>query len=71
MDNYRLDEIASAYNEVQLLDETNVAKEARIKETISRLEERVKSLEERMNLLMALKSQGLDLSKFCFDIKPL
>lgn len=39
--------------------------------TTSSLEQRIIRLEERLNLLMALKSNGLDLSKFCFDIKPL
>lgn len=67
MDNYRLDEIASRYDE----PETNVERDARLLETIAKLEQRLKSVEERMNLVMALKTQGLDLSKFCFDIKPL
>lgn len=35
------------------------------------LEARIKILEDRLNLVMALKQNGLDLSKFCFDLKPI
>lgn len=69
MDNYRLDEIATRYDDPT--DDTVLAREAAMKKTISGMEERIRVLEERLNLLMALKSNGLDLSKFCFDLKPL
>ena len=69
MDNYRLDEIATRYDIPE--DDTMVAREARMSKTISGLEERIIKLEERLNLVMALKTNGLDLSKFCFDLKPL
>ena len=69
MDNYRLDEIATRYDIPE--DDTIVAREARMSKTISGLEERIIKLEERLNLVMALKTKGLDLSKFCFDLKPL
>ena len=70
MDNYRLDEVASRFDE-PAEDETRVAYEARTKDTIAKMEERIRNLEERLNLVMALKTKGLDLSKFCFDLKPL
>jgi hypothetical protein len=35
------------------------------------LEARIKILEDRLNLVMALKQNGLDLSKFCFDLQPI
>ena len=38
---------------------------------IDELEARIKILEDRLNLVMALKQNGLDLSKFCFDLKPI
>jgi hypothetical protein len=38
---------------------------------IDELETRIKILEDRLNLVMALKQNGLDLSKFCFDLKPI
>lgn len=69
MDNYRLDEIATRYDEPT--DDTVLAREAAMSKRVFGLEERVRVLEERLNLLMALKSNGLDLSKFCFDLKPL
>ena len=70
MDNYRLDEIATRYDE-PIEDETRVAYEARMKDTVSKMEERIRKLEERINLMLALKSNHLDLSKFCFDLPPL
>lgn len=69
MDNYRLDEIATRYDVPA--DDTMLAKEAAMSKTISGLEERIRVLEERLNLVMALKSNNLDLSKFLFDLKPL
>lgn len=69
MDNYRLDEVASRYDIPE--GDTMLAKEAAMSKTISGLEERIRNLEERLNLVMALKTNGLDLSKFCFDLKPL
>lgn len=69
MDNYRLDEVASRFDEP--VDETTVAKEQRMKETITSLEERISKLEERINLMLALKGNNIDLSKFCFDLPPL
>jgi hypothetical protein len=60
MDNYRLDEVATRYDEP-----------ANVGDIVARLEERIRKLEERLNLVMALKTNGLDLSKFCFDLKPL
>ena len=53
------------------VEDTIISRELRTKTTIGSLEERIIRLEERLNLLMALKSNGLDLSKFCFGIKPL
>ena len=66
---YRLDEIATRYDEPA--DDTVLAREAAMKERVASLEERIRVLEERLNLVMALKTNGLDLSKFCFDLKPL
>lgn len=70
MDNYRLDEVASRFDE-PAEDETRVAYEARTKDTIAKMEERIRKLEERINLMLALKGNHLDLSKFCFDLSPL
>jgi len=35
------------------------------------LEARIKILEDRLNIIMALRKNGLDLSKFCFDLQPI
>ena len=35
------------------------------------LEARIKILEDRLNIMMALRKNGLDLSKFCFDLQPI
>jgi len=69
MDNYRLDEIATRYDEP--VDDTAVAREARMKEKIASLEKRILGLEDRINLMMALKTNGLDITKFSFGIAPL
>lgn len=53
------------------VEDTIISRELLTKHTLAILEERIMRLEERLNLLMALKSNGLDLSKFCFDLKPL
>lgn len=69
MDNYRLDEIATRYDEP--VDDTVVAREAKMKEQIASLEKRIIGLEDRINLMMALKTNGLDITKFCFGVAPL
>jgi hypothetical protein len=69
MDNYRLDEIATRYDEP--VDDTAIARETRMKEKVASLEERIIRLEERINLMMALKTNGLDITKFSFGIAPL
>jgi hypothetical protein len=70
MDNFRLGEASSDWvpdnNEL-----TRVGKDHLVQSTIEKLEARILKLEERLNLVLTLKAQGLDLSKFCFDIKPL
>jgi hypothetical protein len=38
---------------------------------IDELEARIKIIEDRLNIIMALRKNGLDLSKFIFDLKPI
>lgn len=54
-----------------VIEDTIISRELLMKNTMTRLEERIIRLEERLNLLMALKTNGLDLSKFCFGLTPL
>lgn len=35
------------------------------------LKERIKNLEDRLNIMMAIKKNGLDINKFVFDLQPL
>lgn len=70
MDNYRLDEVASRYDD-PAVDETRIEYEARTKDTIAKMEERIRKLEERINLMLVLKGKNIDISKFCFDLPPL
>ena len=54
-----------------VIEDTIISRELLMKNTMTRLEERIIRLEERLNLLMALTTNGLDLSKFCFGLTPL
>lgn len=67
MDNFRLGEASSEWVE----DETVIAKEQQMTNTIKSLEQRIRILENRLDLIMALKVNNLDISKFSFGIKPL
>lgn len=53
------------------VEDTLVSKQVAANNRFLNLEHRIVQLENRLNLVMALKSNGIDLSKFCFDIKPL
>lgn len=78
MDNSRLSEVASEYSE-QVGSDGRRALEMRVELLEARIDDLIKlllparfeKLEQRLDLMVMLKSQGLDLSKFTFDIKPL
>jgi len=70
MDNFRLAEVGSEYI-AEGLEQTSNGKDIAMQSTVQALKERIVKLEERLNLLLSLKQQNLDLSKFMFDIKPL
>jgi hypothetical protein len=48
-----------------------LAKVEKIELSFAQLLEKVEKLEERLNLLMALRQNKLDLSKFIFQLEPL
>lgn len=70
MDNFRLAELGSEFI-TDSEEQTRIGKDLAMQITVQALEERIVKLEERLNLLLTLKQQNLDLSKFMFDIKPL
>ena len=51
--------------------ETPISMVVRRNDEFLLLEARIKILEDRLNIMMALKKNGLDLSKFCFDLQPI
>lgn len=71
MDNYRLGEVATELENQRLTQRVELL-EARLDDLITLLiPMRLEKLEDRLNLMTALKTNKLDLSKFIFDIPPL
>ena len=58
---FRLNEVASVIE----------CKDTVLINRIEDLEKQLKKIEDRINLMTALKANDLDLSKFCFDLKPI
>lgn len=43
----------------------------KLNDRITTIETRLETLEQRVNLMLALKQNKVDLTKFTFDLKPL
>jgi hypothetical protein len=65
MDNILLTEVNYLKTRIELL-------ESRIDDLVTLLiPARLEKIEDRLNIIMALRKNGLDLSKFCFDLQPI